>query len=68
MIFKLSFRKQHIVNIVEHDIKENIFNDSASMLIKEDETNIFKLTKLKYQFELQKHQLERETRGERKRT
>ena len=39
---KSSFRKQHIVNIiVEHFIKENIFDDSASMLIKEVEIDVF---------------------------
>ena len=48
---KSSFRKQHIANItVEHLINENIFDASTSVLIKEDETDIFKLTELKYQF------------------
>ena len=51
-----SFKKQHIANIIV--ISENIFDESASILIKENETDILKLTELKYQFELQKLQLE----------
>ena len=61
---KSSFRKQHIANIIEYLINENIFDESASILIKEDENDILKLTELKYQFELQTLELKREKERE----
>ena len=66
---KISLKKQRISNIlVEYLIQQEIFDDTASALIQEeDDNNDAKIAALKYQFELRKLKLqrEREKKGER---
>ena len=59
---KISFKKQRICNIlVEYLIQKEIFDDTASALIEEeDDDNDAKIAALKYQFEMQKLKLQRE--------